>query len=140
MADKIQFHESPDGTVKQLICLEGVDYPEGVWNFFRTMVEGAAFKGRYLAHIDNSREISNETGGNPGWGMTIENKRGEVALLTFKRNNESKLREALCAVVGANTRKEWVAMLEMCSNMPGEDDVRLPAINALKILIELYPE
>lgn len=138
MTDEINFRESPDGTVRQLICLDGIDVGPGVWNWIKEMVDGAVSKGKYLAEVDNDPEISSG-----GWGMTIDNKRRDKALLTFKpivSSNESKLREALCAVVGANTRKEWVAMLEMCSNMPGEDDVRLPAINALKILIELYPE
>jgi len=84
MPDEITFHESPDGTIKQLICLEGVSDSDRIWDFFKTLVDDAASKGKYLSHIDNSAEISNETGGNPGWGMTIQNKRREVALLTFK--------------------------------------------------------
>lgn len=84
MPDEIHFHESPDGTSKQLVCFDGNRSVADAIESLKKLVDFAREKGKFISHIDNSAVISNETGGNPGWGMQIENKRGELALVTFK--------------------------------------------------------
>jgi len=54
--------------------------------------------------------------------------------------NENKLREAICGFVCASTKKEWLKMLEACSQAPEAEEIKAPVIKALKTLIEIYPE
>lgn len=82
MADKITFHESADGTIKQLICFDGIKNGTDALTHFKKLIDTALENGKYISHVDNNPVITQETGGAP-WGMEIENKLGQVALFTF---------------------------------------------------------
>jgi len=81
MPDEIHFGKQPDGSEKKLYCFDGCRDVQSAMASLQLLIDEFGAKGLYLSKIECGREIPQDGGG--AWGMTIENRSGNLALFTF---------------------------------------------------------